>query len=352
MKLFLSTVLLALGSDVHAFTPATVVSGARRATMAVPQQSSWLQAATTEELEAVSSMRAGEIKKELESYGISTAAFLEKSELVDALVDARAKGLKPRESTATTASTDTSTENESTGRSSSTTSSSSTDSRPREVRLKEEMENLKSMKASEMKKELEERGVSTASFFEKSEFLKALAEARVDGVRNTDGKKKKKRRGGSNDESYAEYADVEVITDDSAGPRQKQPDSSRGAGSSPFGGGGGSSPFGGANMQDMMGGMGGIADLLKNMGGMGGASAGATGSPFGGMGGMGGVGDMMGKAQEMMKNPKVMEIMMKAQKNPKIMAAMQDCMSNPAAFAKYRNDPEMSEMIRELEKCM
>jgi hypothetical protein len=76
MKLFLSTVLLALGSDVHAFTPATVVSGARRATMAVPQQSSWLQAATTEELEAVSSMRAGEIKKELESYGISTAAFL------------------------------------------------------------------------------------------------------------------------------------------------------------------------------------------------------------------------------------------------------------------------------------
>jgi suppressor of tumorigenicity protein 13 len=67
---------------------------------------------------------------------------------------------------------------------------------------------------------------------------------------------------------------------------------------------------------------------------------------------MGGMGDMMGKAQEMMKNPKVMEIMMKAQKNPKIMAAMQDCMSNPAAFAKYRNDPEMSEMIRELEKYM
>lgn len=305
-------------------------------------------------------MRAGEIKKELESYGISTVSFLEKSELVDALVDARAKGLIPKENTkATTSSTrETSAETAT----SSSTSVPTDDGRPREERLKEEMEKLRDMKASEMKKELEQRGVSTASFFEKSEFLKALAEARVDNVQGTGGKKKKKRRDGDvNEEGYAEYSNVEVITDDAAGPRKKggSPPSDAGAGG-PFGGG--SSPFGsggmpggmGMNLQDLMGamggggggmpgGMGGIADMLKNMGGMGGVGGpGGAGSPFGG--------DMMGKAQQMMKNPKVMELVMKAQKNPKVMAAMQECMSNPAAFAKYRNDPEVSELIKELEK--
>mmetsp|Transcript_51970 Transcript_51970/g.52957 ORF Transcript_51970/g.52957 Transcript_51970/m.52957 type:complete len:83 (+) Transcript_51970:3-251(+) len=82
--------------------------------------------------------------------------------------------------------------------------------------------------------------------------------------------------------------------------------------------------------------MGGIADMLKNGAGGGGA----------------GMGDAMGKAQELMKNPKIMELMMKAQGNPKIMAAMQECMSNPAAFAKYQNDPEVSELIKELQKAM
>ena len=69
-----------------------------------------------------------------------------------------------------------------------------------------------------------------------------------------------------------------------------------------------------------MGGMGGIADMLKNMGGMGGMGGGA--SPFGG-GGAGnpfaGGADATGKAQEMMQNPKVRQIMAKAQNNPRIM---------------------------------
>eukprot|EP00751_Fragilariopsis_kerguelensis_P010862 CAMPEP_0170774068 /NCGR_PEP_ID=MMETSP0733-20121128/9746_1 /TAXON_ID=186038 /ORGANISM="Fragilariopsis kerguelensis, Strain L26-C5" /LENGTH=155 /DNA_ID=CAMNT_0011116571 /DNA_START=255 /DNA_END=719 /DNA_ORIENTATION=+ len=43
----------------------------------------------------ISSMRAGEMKKELESYGISTVSFVEKSELVKALEKARAEGLTP-----------------------------------------------------------------------------------------------------------------------------------------------------------------------------------------------------------------------------------------------------------------
>ena len=45
----------------------------------------------------IASMKAGAMKKELESYGISTDTFVEKSELVQALTKARADGLKPRE---------------------------------------------------------------------------------------------------------------------------------------------------------------------------------------------------------------------------------------------------------------
>jgi hypothetical protein len=47
--------------------------------------------------EDIQSMRAGEIKKELESYGISTKAFLEKKEMIEALRQARAEGLHPRQ---------------------------------------------------------------------------------------------------------------------------------------------------------------------------------------------------------------------------------------------------------------
>lgn len=308
--------------------------------------------------EEVASMRASEIKKELESYGIPTRSFLEKSELVDALTKARAEGLSPKEETTTTSSTSTS----SSSSTSTTTETTASSSASREERLKEELEKCNAMKASELKKELQELGVSTKSFFEKSEFAKALAEARVDGV-------KKQAASSSSEEGYAEYADVEVLTDDSAGPRKKssqqqaqqqQQQSPFGGGASPFGGvDPGANPFG--NMGGM-GGMGGIADMLKNMGGMGGGAAGAD--PFGGanpfagagggnpFGGAAGMGDMMGKAQEMMSNPKIREIIGKAQSNPKVMKAVQECMSNPAAMAKYQNDPEIAELLNELKQYM
>jgi hypothetical protein len=295
---------------------------------------------SAETSDEVVSMRAGDIKKELESYGISTASFVEKSDLVVALQKARADGLKPKEkpkSTTTTSSrknVDKKEEN---------------DTRPREERLQEELKRCQSMKAGELRKELQEIGISTASFFEKSDFVQALAEARVDGMKKND-----------EEEGYAEYTDVEVLTDDSSGPRQRTTSSNGGssrqanARSSPFSGG--ASPFGGGG--GGVGGMGGIADLLNNIG-MGSTAGspfgGAGANPFSGMGanpfgGMGG--DAMGKAQELMKNPKVMELMRKAQGNPRIMAAMQECMSNPAAFAKYQNDPEVSKMINELRKYM
>jgi hypothetical protein len=226
------------------------------------------------------------------------------------------------------------------------------------------MEVCKAMKSSELKQELQARGISTKSFFEKSEFVKALAAAMVDGVLPKTGNSAgtASSAGDNNNESYAEYDNVEVITDDNAGPRKKQSQQEQQkqkqpAAGNPFGGGGGAPAAAGGNpfgdMMGGMGGMGGIADMLKNMGGMGGGAAGAN--PFEGMGGgggMGGMGDTMGKAQEAMKNPKVRELLAKAQSNPKIMKAMTECMSNPMAFAKYQNDPECAEFISELRKYM
>mmetsp|Transcript_1488 Transcript_1488/g.2888 ORF Transcript_1488/g.2888 Transcript_1488/m.2888 type:complete len:243 (-) Transcript_1488:2117-2845(-) len=76
----------------------------------------------TDLTEEVKSMRVAAIKQELESYGISTKTFLEKSELVDALVQARKEGKTPI-STASSASASSSSSSSS---SSSTTSTSST----------------------------------------------------------------------------------------------------------------------------------------------------------------------------------------------------------------------------------
>mmetsp|Transcript_36775 Transcript_36775/g.74927 ORF Transcript_36775/g.74927 Transcript_36775/m.74927 type:complete len:268 (+) Transcript_36775:634-1437(+) len=187
-----------------------------------PVPSTRLFAATSNE---VDKMRAGEIRKELESYGISTKSFFEKSELVDALEKARAEGKTPIASSTSTStstastsgtsasSTDTSTagkkkkkkvRNESTE----DTGTTATSTANREERLAEEILKCKAMKASELKAELQSLGVSTKSFFEKSEFVKALAEARVDGVKKTSAAG---GAGSVDSEGYAEYkaADVE-----------------------------------------------------------------------------------------------------------------------------------------------
>lgn len=296
------------------------------------------------------SMRVAELKKELESYGISTKTFLEKSELVEAVEKARAEGKTPTASSSPT---------ESSSSQSESSSSSSSDSESREEKLIKEMEKCKATKASELKAELQSYGINTQSFFEKSEFVKACAEARVDGA--TKQSNTGAASASSSGENYAEYTEVEVLTDDDAGPRKKSQEQTQGQGGSPSGAGGMGGMGGMGGIADMMsgmggmGGMGGIADMMKNMGGMGGMGAppgaGAGGNPFGGgmPGGMPG-GDQMKKAQEMMSNPKVMEIIMKAQKNPKIMKAVQECMGNPMAFSKYQNDPEVGELIRELQK--
>mmetsp|Transcript_46940 Transcript_46940/g.69469 ORF Transcript_46940/g.69469 Transcript_46940/m.69469 type:complete len:405 (-) Transcript_46940:383-1597(-) len=319
--------------------------------------------ASSTQLPDIVSMRVGELKKELESYGISTKSFLEKTELVNALEKARADGLQPKQST-TTATPTAATPTPSPAK---TPSPSPPDSGvPREQQIVNELIKMQDMKAGDMKKELEnDWGVSTKSFFEKSEFAKALAEARVDGV--------KKQQ--SDDEAVA--VDVEVLPAGDPGPRKKQGQQQRQqggpGGANPFGdvAGGGTGMGGMGGIADMLknmqggggggtpGGMGGMEDILKNMGGMGGGGGmpggmGGMADMLKNMGGMGGGGGMpggmpdMAKMQEMMSNPKVREILAKAQKNPKFMAAIQEVMSNPMAMAKYQNDPEIKELLEEL----
>jgi len=140
----------------------------------------------------INSMKAKDIRQELQSYGIPTKAFFEKSELVDALVTARKEGKTPvvgvngdddgATSSASTSDASSSSSSETTTSASSNNKSSSS-SANRQERLKQEMEKCKSMKVGELKKELESYGVSTKSFFEKSEFVRAVAEIRVDGVK-------------------------------------------------------------------------------------------------------------------------------------------------------------------------
>eukprot|EP00581_Thalassiosira_minuscula_P002822 CAMPEP_0183736798 /NCGR_PEP_ID=MMETSP0737-20130205/50280_1 /TAXON_ID=385413 /ORGANISM="Thalassiosira miniscula, Strain CCMP1093" /LENGTH=212 /DNA_ID=CAMNT_0025970907 /DNA_START=288 /DNA_END=926 /DNA_ORIENTATION=+ len=130
----------------------------------------------------ISAMKAKEIRQELESYGISTKSFFEKSEFEEALLNARKEGKTPIDSGGVNGDASASTESSS---SSTSTSSSSTNSANRTERIQQEMEKCNKMKVGDLKKELESYGVSTKSFFEKSEFVRAVAEARVDGPKKS-----------------------------------------------------------------------------------------------------------------------------------------------------------------------
>mmetsp|Transcript_30453 Transcript_30453/g.50268 ORF Transcript_30453/g.50268 Transcript_30453/m.50268 type:complete len:219 (-) Transcript_30453:73-729(-) len=117
-------------------------------------------------LPKIDSMRITEIRQELESYGLSTKSFLEKREMVKALEKARKEGKKPVEEEKPDA-----------------TSEANNSKMSREDKIKAEMEKATKMKVGDLKKDLEGRGISTKSFFEKPEFVKAYAEAVVDGVK-------------------------------------------------------------------------------------------------------------------------------------------------------------------------
>ena len=313
----------------------------------------------------MSSLRVAALKQELESYGISTRAFLEKGELVEAVVRARREGQTP-DGTASSSSGPAASAAPAGGAGAGSTAGPAAD---RTARLQIELEKCRPLTVAQLREELASYGISSATFFEKSEFVRAVAEARADGAPAARKSKKKKRRAAEEVEEVT-AAKVEVITGDE-GPRAKKARSADagggspfGGGGSPFGGGGGGSPFGGGG--GGMGGMdmGNIADMLKGMGGMGGGGGGnpfggaaggagnpfgaAAGNPFGGAGGA----DPMAAAQQAMSNPKVMAVIQKAQKNPKVMAAVQECMGNPMAMGKYMSDPEVGPILKELQDAM
>lgn len=151
------------------------------------------------------------MRSELESYGVSTRPFLEKSEFVNALEKARAEGLKPKtDNNAQAKNAEPPNTNGSSQKNSNTQqapSSSSTNTSSRADRLKEEMEKAKTMRVSELKEKLKSMGVNTKSFFEKTEFVRAYAEAVVDGVNSNNNK----AGAASSDEPYdPEYRDVVV----------------------------------------------------------------------------------------------------------------------------------------------
>jgi len=299
-------------------------------------------------------MRVAAIKQELESYGISTRTFFEKGELVAVLVQARKEGKTPvgTSSGSSSSSTVSSSSTASASSSTTTTTSATATSTPdRKERIQAEQDKCNPLKVAELRSELESYGISTKSFFEKSEFVRALAEARVDRVK----KSKKKKRRAYDDEVEEVTAKVEVITNDNVGPKTKK---SRDSNSSSNAGAGVGNPFGGGGGGGM-GGMdlGNIGDMLKGMGGMGGGGAGG-GNPFGAagggnpFGGGAGMGDAMKTVQEAMSNPKVRAVIAKAQKNPKVMAAVQECMGNPMAVGKYMSDPEVGPILKELQDAM
>lgn len=131
------------------------------------------------DLPDIATMKATEMKKELESYGVSTKAMLEKIDFMDALKKARADGMKPKEAGDETVNE----EGAGTTRKQSEESTTKpTDSSTRDDRYQKAMEEAKTMKVGDLKKELKDRGISTASFFEKSEFIKAYAEALADNI--------------------------------------------------------------------------------------------------------------------------------------------------------------------------
>jgi len=96
--------------------------------------------------------------------------------MVDALVKARKEGKTPiNNNDGSGGDTDT------TKSQSKKTDDSSNNKEDRAMRIKQEMDKCSKLKVGELKKKLESAGVSTKSYFEKSEFVKAVAELRVDG---------------------------------------------------------------------------------------------------------------------------------------------------------------------------
>jgi hypothetical protein len=232
-KLCLITLLVL--NQLHCAVPFTVQTPTLRPAAFAFQITTRLHASPSSSAEASSSaqpditaMSTSDMRKELESYGISTKSFLERSDMVQALNKARANAKQPTTnsadnddniSNATTASTSISTDDEAADEKTANVSKS------RSERIQEEMAKAKSMKVGALKAELEERGISTRSFFEKTEFVRAYAEAIVDNVSKNKASGSSSASAGkskatSQDEPYdPSYRDVTIQKFDARDPR-------------------------------------------------------------------------------------------------------------------------------------
>lgn len=126
-------------------------------------------------------MKASEMREELESYGISTKSFFEKKEFLAALEKARAEGKTPKQQQQKQPTDSKSSTRNSSSTKDSTSASSSSSSSSRDEKIKAEMEKAQKMSVGDLRTQLKALGIKTASFFEKSEFVRAYAEAMVDG---------------------------------------------------------------------------------------------------------------------------------------------------------------------------
>lgn len=144
-------------------------------------------------------MSVADMRAELDGYGISSKAFLEKRELIDAVEKARAEGKT------TTKKTEAS-------------SSSSSSGGGRQEKLDAYLEKANKMKASELLKALKEMGVNTNSFFEKRELVQAYVEAMVDGSGQSNKKQQQNTNGAEQERHDPSYRDVAMKKFDARDP--------------------------------------------------------------------------------------------------------------------------------------
>ncbi|CAB9526397.1 expressed unknown protein [Seminavis robusta] len=208
-------------------------------------------------LPEIKDMKLREMRTELEGYGISTRSFLEKREFLDALKKARDEGMTPingrsndnpqaqqeksangyyqgsagyaqsakystessngqtyKRATRNGASaqqtkTTTTNNSHSNGAEQQQQRNGSTDktsSSSRKQRLQQELEKAKTMRVGELRQQLKEMGINTKAFFEKSEFVRAYAEAIVDGKGGASGSSQQQQQ--QQEPFDPEYRDV------------------------------------------------------------------------------------------------------------------------------------------------
>jgi len=175
------------------------------------------------------------------------------------------------------------------------------------------------MKIKDLRAELESRGVGTATFLEKSEFVAALKQARAMGT--TASAPAPTPTPDAETEAYRDVT-VERMSDEAPNPAPSDPFANAPPPpQNPFGGAPGGGGFDLSSIMGMLGNMGG------NMGGM----------------------DVQGMLQKALGNPKAMAAVQKAAQNPRVMAAVQDCMSNGVQnMVKYKDHCRVGGQCRQV----